>query len=111
MTDINGLSYIPLKFFEVTLQDAFILTGCNPNMRNVKSRKEVESIVDKVHKHLCGHSIFSDIQLLYERQGIWNNSVAKHVGDIMSNRNSCKATAPPQPMRKVSISYLPKNFF
>lgn len=33
--------------------------------------KELKSIVDRVHRYVCGHSSYTDMKILMERNGIW----------------------------------------
>jgi len=71
---------------------------------------ETKKIVDKVHTHVCGHSNFSDIKILLERNSIWDESVEKYLVQIMESCISCRTTALPKPSRKVSLSSMSRQF-
>ena len=66
------------------------------------SWKKVKNIVDKVHKHVCGHASLSDIQILLERNNMWNSEVRKYL--------SRSKTYEPKQTRKVSVSSLNRYF-
>ena len=36
---------------------------------------ETQKIVDKVHRHVCGHSNYSDMKLLLQRNDLWNAEI------------------------------------
>jgi len=71
-----------------------------------KTRK----IIDKVHTHVCGHSSFSDIKVLLQRNDIWNESVQDYLAMILERCTSCKTTSLPKQTRKVSLSSLNRSF-
>lgn len=110
LVNSSRLCYIPLSVFMDQHKIASALSSMNGNLLQRKSWSEIEAIVDKVHKHICGHAIYTDIKLLFDRNGIWNDAVEKYVSDVMSRCSSCRSSAPPQPSRKVSISSLSREF-
>ena len=71
---------------------------------------KTRQLVDKVHKHVCGHSSFSDIKFLLQRNGIWNDSIQDHLSSVIEKCTSCKATALPKLERKVSLSSMNRSF-
>lgn len=50
------------------------------------------------------------MKLLIERNGLWSETVADYVSRLIEICHACRATAPPHPNRKVSISSLSRNF-
>lgn len=108
MVSKNRLSYIPITSFNGT-SETNVLKNFNVTTVNDLPWIDVKRIVDKVHKHVCGHSNLTDIRMFLERNNIWNNAVEKYVNDLLKNCRSCKSTAPPQPSRKVSISSMSKG--
>lgn len=74
-----------------------------------KSWAEVKTVIDKVHKHVCGHANFTDMRMLLDRNNLWNDAVEKYVGNLISSCTACRSTASPQLSRKVLISSLSKQ--
>ncbi len=109
LIDHEFLSYIPMSTFLKSI-DVTTLTCHNGNTLMNKKWSEVVKIIDKVHKHVCGHATYTDFQLLLERNNLWNETVASYVAQTIQNCSSCKSSALPQPNRKVSISTLSKQF-
>lgn len=75
-----------------------------------KTWTEIKHIVDKIHKHVCGHANYTDYRLLLERNELWNEAVPTYVAHSIENCTACKSTAAPQLSRKVSTSSLSKQF-
>ena len=75
-----------------------------------KPWKDLKKIVDKVHKHVCGHSNYSDIKLLLERNMLWNDHVDKYLQSTLENCTACRTTAKPKACRKVSLSAMSRSF-
>ena len=71
---------------------------------------EVKKIVNKVHKHVCGHSTYSDIKTLLERNKLWNEEVQNYLTHILEACTACSTTSKPKPTRKVSLSALTRDF-
>ena len=67
-------------------------------------------IVDKVHKHVCGHSNFNDIRTLLERNGLWSDGCDKYLASVLESCSACRAVQMPVGMRTVSLSALSANF-
>lgn len=49
----------------------------------------VKAIVDKVHKHVCGHFSLTDFGLHMAWNEIWNEAVAKYVQQVFEHLMSC----------------------
>lgn len=75
-----------------------------------KTWKQKKNIIDKIHKHVCGHSSLTDYQILLERNNLWDDDVKQYIVSIIEKCNACRSTALPKPNRKVSISSLSKEF-
>jgi len=106
----NFLSYIPLTVFVPECQLSSALSGINGNLMADEPWCEVKAVVDKVPKHVCGHANFTDMRMLLERNGLWNDTVEDYVDKLISDCTACRSTAPPQPSHKVSISTMSKEF-
>lgn len=70
----------------------------------------VRPVLDKVHRHVCGHGELSFMPTLLERWGYYSEDTAKHLSDQISRCGSCLGTAKPQPCRKVSLTSLNRLF-
>lgn len=98
----DGLhSYISTKKCKLLVSPLFVLTGhkssININSNILKSWSQNKRILYKVHLHTCGHSTFSDIRTLFERNLIWSEDVEKYCGDVIRNFTSIilSSTSPP----------------
>lgn len=83
-----------------------IISSMSAGVTNKNSWFYLMRIVDKVHNHVCGHANLTDMKLLFERNDLWSDVVEEYLFDTMKIGTSCRATAWPQPSRKVSISSL-----
>lgn len=63
----------------------------------------VEAVVDRVHLHVCGHTDFTDIKLLLQRNNVWSDDVKDYLGDTIRRCRVCRATSYPQTAREVSL--------
>jgi len=77
---------------------------------DIRPWKDVKSIVDKVHKHVCGHSNYSDMRILLERNNLWNKEVEKYLPLVLERCSNCHTTALPKNSRKVSLSSMSREF-
>lgn len=57
----------------------FSATACLALDLTGRSWKDLKRIADKVHKHVCGHSNYSDNRLLLERKEVWNTQVDNYL--------------------------------
>jgi len=108
-------SYLPLASFPIISQPTRVLAGrsvsVQPSNAPLKqSWAETTRIVDKVHKHTCGHSTYGDIRTLLQRNGIWNDEVRQYLAESVERCPHCLASAQPQPNRKVALSTLNRSF-
>ena len=67
LTNSEFLSYIMLSRFVKPNMEETVLNGLSGRMLDQKPWTEIKSIIDKVHKHVCGHANFTDFQLLLKR--------------------------------------------
>lgn len=113
----NGFhSYIPLKVFSATSTtdpDTKAMSSlCSLSSGAVFARPwaDLKNIIDKVHRHVCGHASFSDIKTLLTRNSIWDATVENYLGRVIEACSNCRATALPAQARKVSLSSLNAHF-
>lgn len=106
----NFLSYISLDRCTSSCNDGSTLSFLSATTLDNTSWSDVKKVVDKVHRHVCGHASFTDYKLLLERNGLWNNVIAAYLTEVVNGCTACRSTSVPQPSRKVSISSLSKNF-
>ena len=71
---------------------------------------ELKAIVDKVHHHVCGHSNYHDIQILLDRNGLWNADVRKYLSTVLYTCSSCTVVQEPKGRRPVSLSSMSRDF-
>lgn len=71
---------------------------------------EIRKVIDKVHRHVCGHSNYHDMKLLLERNMIWNAEVKKYLSQVLDTCPDCLTTSQAQSTRNVSLSSLSRNF-
>lgn len=72
----------------------------------VSSWSSVKRLVDRIHKHVCGHASYSDVRTLLLRNRLWTNQVQHYLVQVFSSCTSCKASAAPPPNRRVSLTSL-----
>lgn len=80
------------------------------NETNTRPWSEIKKIVDKVHKHVCGHSTYPDIKILLDRNNLWNTETNKYLSSVLEKCSSCATTAQPKGTRKVSLKMLSRDF-
>lgn len=69
IVDHEFLSYISLSRF-FTRGNNQTLSCLNANVLYQRPWHEIKKILDKVHRHVCGHASFTDFKLLFERNGL-----------------------------------------
>lgn len=104
------LIYIPLDAFAPNSSDETALTCLNSTLSGNWSWKQTKAVIDKVHRHVCGHASFTDKRLLFERKNLWYDMVANCVAWLVKSCAACCLTVPLQLSRKVSISSLSRSF-
>lgn len=63
-----------------------------------------------VHLHTCGHASFSDMRILMQQNGLWNEQVQRYLAETVSQCSDCKASSPLPPNRRVPITSLDRAF-
>lgn len=71
---------------------------------------DARRVVDRVHRHVCGHASYSDMRTLLIRNGIWSQQVQSYLAQTVSECNKCVASASPPPNRRVSLASLDREF-
>jgi len=115
LVDHDFHSYLPWKIFCSTILKSGIRSSkffCATARIEGKTTSwpALKKIVDKVHKHVCGHSNYTDIKLLLDRNDLWNSDVQKYLENILETCSECHATALPAQSRKVSLSSMSRKF-
>lgn len=110
MQNRSRLSYILFSIFYL-LKDISepVLSCLNGLDLEKRTCSHVKSIIEKVQKHACGHASLTDVNILLERIGMLNETVERYFQKSLESFDSCKATVPRHPSRKVSISSLSMN--
>lgn len=78
------------------------------NAFNDRKWTKVNNIIDKVHKHVCGHASFSEVKLLLHAKKLWNHAT-EDVTKLGTYCQTCRSTSYHQPSRLMSISSLSIN--
>eukprot|EP00171_Calliarthron_tuberculosum_P022021 IDg22021t1 len=110
-------SYLPYKIFIAQFNGTrnpntamFCATAKFKQSKNTELWSTKKKVIDKVHRHVCGHSSFNDIKILLERNGMWCSSVQKYLCSVLETCSYCKTTSEPKPSRKVSLSSMSRTF-
>eukprot|EP00171_Calliarthron_tuberculosum_P001315 IDg1315t1 len=72
--------------------------------------KETKMIIDKVHRHVCGHSTYTDMKILLDRNGLLTAEAQKYLSRTLEKCTSCSTTHEPKQARKVSLSSMSRAF-
>lgn len=117
LVDYDLHSYIPYKVFLNSRQkstQAFNSTMfCATTQFNAPLKhnwSERRKIVDKIHKHVCGHSNFGDMKTLLQRNNLWDHDTEKYLISQVDSCYMCRKAAEPKQARKVSLSSMSRNF-
>lgn len=70
----------------------------------------VRGIIDRVYKHICGHSSFCDMRLVLEHNSLWSHLLAKCLSNMLYTCSGCHAASRPPLSRKLSIRSLSREF-
>ena len=90
--------------------DPTAIAICAAATRQNNSWKQLCAVIDKVHHHVCGHSNFSDIKLLLQRNGLWTDSCTEYLAQKLDSCEHCHAVRQPQKPRTVSLNNLSREF-
>lgn len=59
----------------------------SPSSNNWRS---LRCVIDRAHKHICGHARLSDMRTIFERNKIWNQFCPKYLSELVRNFKDCK---------------------
>ena len=90
LIDSGFLSYILLDRFTESGESNCVIQCVNGNTLKDKTWKEVTAILDKVHKHVCGHANYTDFQILFERNDLWNDAVVSYISQFIEKTFLCR---------------------
>ena len=119
MVDSDFHSYIPYERFlcptvqassESVVCTVFCATAQIEDGLSKRPWKEIQTVVDKVHKHVCGHSNFSDLKFLLQRNSLRNDEISKYLSRVLERCGACATTSEPKQERKVTISSMSRSF-
>lgn len=83
MVDNNFISYMFFdRFFPSATSDS-VFSCLNGIFLENKSWTEIKSLVDNVHKHVCGYATFTDFKLLLQHSRLWNEAVEANLSQLM----------------------------
>ena len=104
--------YLPLSAFGLVSNNAQAYCAVFSFAAKASNRPlgEIKAIVDKVHKHVCGHASLRNMQILLERNDLWSNEVKTFLHQTVEVCHQCKMTDEPRDMRKVSLHDLNSSF-
>ena len=111
--DVGDHCYLPFSTFESTqsrhVDKCLVSLSCSVQTSDLlwSDRKR---IIDKVHRHVCGHSSYEDIKLMLSRNELWNKHCAKYLSHILDTHRECFAFKAPIGSRKVSLSSVSQDF-
>lgn len=124
----NGTDSLPLvddRFHSYVLLERFTKTATQPSPsistlscaaatpRETAALRDWPStrrVIDKVHRHVCGHASFSDIRTLLQRNGMWSLNAQKYLASVVRDCADCVASSTPPPNRRVSLKSLDRAF-
>ena len=107
-------SYIFLKWTNTDCSNyqakLFCATGNIHDPTNQLHWSELKKIMDKVHKHSCGHASLRITQILLQSNNMWPSEVEKYLNQVVSSRTDYAKTHDPKQARKVSLSSINRSF-
>ena len=114
MIDVDFHSYIPFsRFKSMSVSPSMSCLSAASSAVEKDSLDDwakLKRVVDRVHKHVCGHAAFSDMRTLLVRNKLWNEHVQKYLTTIVTECSDCSKSSTPPPNRRVSLSSLDRNF-
>lgn len=70
---------------------------------------ETRRVIDKVHRHTCGHASYSDMRTLLQRNNYWSEAAQRYLADVVQRCEHCIASSTPLPSRKVALGSLDRS--
>lgn len=74
------------------------------------SEPKRKSIVDNGHQHVGGHYSFTNMKMLFDRTEIRSANEHKYLSSVIETCANCLKNCLPQPARKVSLSFMSRDF-
>lgn len=116
--DYNNHSHLPLSCFpkitkalRTIASHTASLSSCSPSIISTHSWPEKVRIINKVHKHVCGHASYGDIKTLLQRNKLWDNDIQRYLAQLIEKCQHCRAASLPKPARKVTLATLNRSFY
>lgn len=115
MVDDSFHSYISInRFVSNKLQNPPSVQTLTSTSSSFHSASEdwprLRRIIDRVHKHVCGHASFSYMRTLLLRNKLWTPKVQSYLVEKVTECTDCRASSTPPPNRRVSLSFLDRTF-
>lgn len=114
LVDQGDHNYLSLSKFgpssEIQASIVDLICSFSSSSTAVPFRPQLKRIIDRVHRHACGHSNFEDIKLLLERNKIWTSDYAKYLSHLLEECQHCAVTKTPSGSRPVSLSSMSRIF-
>lgn len=93
ITDVDFHSFLPYSIFLrenqqncSTFQAKLICATRNISTpENKNPWKHIEKIIDKVYRHVCGHSALGNIEILLKQNNLRNNEVQNYLNRTLSS--------------------------
>lgn len=83
-----------------------VKTTVKASVCHVWAWSEVQTIIDRVHHHVCGHSDFGDIKTLLQRNKLWSQQAGDYVNQSIACCHGCRSTSLPSLYVKCCFAYL-----
>lgn len=105
--------YVSYKIFakdvDGTSAALFLDTAQLENSVEVHPWKELKTIVDKVHRHLCGQSNFSELKICVERSKLRDLNVDKYLARVLESFSNCITTALEKQASNETLSFMSRG--
>ena len=75
-----------------------------------KPWQDIEKIIDKAHKRVCGLAKLSDMDVLLKRNNQWNYEIQNYLTHTLSSIVECAKTYMTKQARKISLNSLNRSF-
>lgn len=102
MIDCNRLSSVPTSHVTASINKDgdTVLSAMSVMAISEMNWSDMKKIVDKFHRHICGHEKYTEIKCLLEHNDMQNDIIQSYVTQIITDCRSCHETASPQPNGK-----------
>lgn len=116
LVDVVFQSYLPFDCFKgIASQDSPRLSclcaaSFAVEVSTLDNWAKLGRVIDRVHKHTCGHASYSDMQTSPTRNGLWNDQLQSYLPSLVRNCSNCKPFSAPPLNRRVSVSSPDRSF-